>query len=229
MILETLITLAIILSLYFGMDLGPNTLWIIGGVGLVTFLITHWISQKISDSFSGSYGFGGDSYLPTETRFGKWVNIIIVTICLLGVFIGTIAYIVYKPPAKENPVSLMNGQFPLPKDLKIVGRKIVIEGETSDFPVASNDIEVEQILQRSMAFPDSEQKKWSDHYYTIGMRYYTTAKEQKQGWDPKACYAFARNNFTISSRLASDGTIRIESQTAMLDCLHELQAPKVYR
>ena len=220
--------MVVILILNFGMDLGPNAIWILCGVGLGTFLLTHWITSKISDSIAGgTMGMGGDGRLTEDTPLGKWISIIIVIVCICGVSFGIYWWLTYQPPVREDPVSLMNGPYPLPKDLKIQGKKIVIEGDTSDYPVACNEKEVQRIMEHALALAKEEdQKKWAEHYYSVGMKYYTLAKERTQGWSPTSCYAFAKNNFTISSRLPSDGTIRVESQTAMLDSIHELQQAK---
>ena len=228
MFIDILVTMVIVLILNFGMDLGPHAPWILCGVGLGTFLITHWITSRISDSIAdGTVGMGRGGRLTEDTPLGKWISLIIVIVCLGGVAFGIFWYIIYKPPVKEEPVSLMNGKYPLPKDLKIQGKKIVIEGDTSDYPVASNDKEVQRILEHALSLPTLEVKKiWAEHYYSVGMKYYTYAKENTPGWSPAACYAFAKNNFTISSRLPSDGTINVESQPALLDCIHSLQQPK---
>ena len=50
MFLEILITMVIILILNFGVDLGPNALWIIAGAGIAT-LATLWLTRK--GPFSG--------------------------------------------------------------------------------------------------------------------------------------------------------------------------------
>lgn len=228
MFIEILVTMVIILILNFGVDLGPNAIWILAGVGIGAFLVTHWISTRFSEAITGgASGMGGDGRIAEDTPLGKWISRIIVTVCFCGAALGIYWWFTYQPPPQEERVSLMNGNYPLPKDLKISGKQIIIEGDNSIYPVACTEQEVQRILQHAFALPkEDDQKQWASHYYTIGMRYYTYAKEGTQGWDRNACYAFARNNFTISSRLPSDGTIRIESQTALLDCIHELIPPK---
>ena len=228
MFIEILITMAIVLVLNFGVDLGPNAVWILAGVAIGAFLVTHWISTRLSEAITGgASGMGGDGRLTEDTPLGKWISRAIILACLCGVVFMAYWYLTYQPPPKEETVSLMNGNYPLPKDLKISGKNVVIEGDNSDFPVACTEQEVQRILTHAFALSkEDDQKQWASHYYTIAMRYYTYAKEGTQGWDKNACYAFARNNFTISSRLPSDGTIRVESQTALLDCIHELIPPK---